>query len=192
MNPRVDGFLRNAGPWKECLAALRNILLDTELNEEVKWRVPCYTLEGANVCLINGFKEFCALSFVKGALLKDPKRILLRIGQNTQAGRWIKFTTVQEINKSRSILKAYIQEAVEVEKSGLKVPLKQTADFEVVGEFQTKLDKLPALKTAFAALTPGRQRAYLLYFAAAKQSKTRASRVEKCLPTILLGKGLDD
>jgi uncharacterized protein YdeI (YjbR/CyaY-like superfamily) len=192
MNPRVDGYLRKAGKWREELTKLRAIILDCPLTEEVKWRVPCYTFENSNVVLFHWFKEFCALSFVKGVLLKDPKRILLRPGENSQSGRWIKFTSVREIAELESVLKAYILEAIEVQKAGLKVKLKKTSDYKVPQEFQTKLDDDPALKKAFAALTPGRQRGYLLYFSAAKQSKTRESRVEKCRQRILKGKGLDD
>jgi uncharacterized protein YdeI (YjbR/CyaY-like superfamily) len=191
-NPKVDGFLRKAKTWHAELSYLRTLLLDSPLTEEIKWRVPCYTLKGKNVILINGFKEFCALSFVKGALLKDPKRILLKIGENTQAGRWIKFTNVEQITKLEPVLKAYIREAVAVEKAGLKVTLKEVSDFKVPEEFQSKLDKSTALKKAFAALTPGRQRGYLLHFAGAKQSTTRTARVEKWMPQILSGKGLDD
>jgi uncharacterized protein YdeI (YjbR/CyaY-like superfamily) len=191
-NPKVDGFLRKAKKWREELSALRRIILDSELTEDVKWRVPCYTIGGKNVLFINGLKEFCVLAFVKGVLLKDPRHILLRIGENTQAGRWIKFTNVGEIAELEPVLKAYIDEAIRTEKAGLTVKLKKTADFKVPPEFQKKLKEMPALKTAFNALTPGRQRGYLLYFASAKQSKTREARVEKNVPKILKGKGLDD
>jgi uncharacterized protein YdeI (YjbR/CyaY-like superfamily) len=191
-NPKVDGFLQKAKKWREELSKLRTILLDSPLTEEIKWRIPCYTLNGKNVILINGFKEFCTISFVKGALLKDAKGILLKIGENTQAGRWIKFTNVEQIAKLESVLKAYIREAIAVERAGLKVKFKKISDFKVPEEFQAKLDEVPALKKAFAALTPGRQRAYLLHFSGAKQSKTRAARVEKWMPQILSGKGLDD
>jgi uncharacterized protein YdeI (YjbR/CyaY-like superfamily) len=191
-NPQVDGFLRASKKWQDELRALRRIILDCELTEEVKWRVPCYTSENRNIVLINGFKEFAALSFVKGALLKDPNGLLLKIGENTQAGRWIKFTSVQQITELEPVLKAYVLEAIDVEKAGLKVPMKKTSEFNNPEEFQSRLAKTPSLKKAFAALTPGRQRAYLLYFSAAKQSKTRESRIDKCLPRILKGKGLDD
>lgn len=190
-NPSVDGFIRKSKKWPEELTALRAIILTCPLTEEVKWRVPCYTLEGKNVVLMNGFKEFVALSFVKGALLKDPKRILQKIGQ-AQAGRWIKLTSVREIAKLKPILKAYIMEAIEVEKSGEKVKMKKTSDFAMPEEFKNQLDGSPALKKAFEALTPGRQRGYLYYFSGAKQSKTRAERVAKYTPQILQGKGLDD
>jgi len=192
MNPKVDGFLRKAKKWRPELEELRRIILNSELTEDVKWRAPFYTLNNRNVVFMNEFKEFCALSFVKGVLLKDPQKILLRIGENTQAGRWIKFTSVREIVKLEPVLKSYLDEAIEVEKAGLKVKLKKTAEFKVAKEFQTKLNEKPALKAAFGALTPGRQRAYLLYFSGAKQSKTREARVEKCMPRILEGKGLDD
>jgi uncharacterized protein YdeI (YjbR/CyaY-like superfamily) len=192
MNPKVDGYLSKEKKWQEEQKKLRKILLDCpQLNEEFKWRHPCYTFQGKNIVLIGSFKEYCALLFVKGALLKDAKRILVQPGI-AQAGRQIRFTSLREIVEMESILKAYIKEAVEVEKSGLQVNLKKTAEYDVPEEFQTKLDKIPALKTAFNALTPGRQRGYLLYFSGAKQSKTRESRVEKCMPQILKGKGLDD
>jgi uncharacterized protein YdeI (YjbR/CyaY-like superfamily) len=158
----------------------------------VKWRVPCYTREGRNVIFIGRFKESCVLSFVKGVLLKDPKRILIQQTENSQSVRIIRFTDVQQIVKLEPVLKAYIKEAIEVEKAGLKVKLKKVSEFKVPEELQTKLDELPALKAAFGALTPGRQRAYLLHFSGAKQSTTRASRVDKCTPRILKGKGLDD
>jgi uncharacterized protein YdeI (YjbR/CyaY-like superfamily) len=192
MNPKVDGYLRKTKKWQEELTSLRRIILDCQLNEEVKWRHPCYTFQGKNIVLINGFKEYCALLFVKGALLKDAKGILVAPGENTQAGRLIRFTNAREIVEMEPILKAYIHEAIEAEKSGLKVKLKKTSEFKVPEEFKKKLGELPALKTAFDALTPGRQRGYLLYFSGAKQSKTRESRVEKCVQQILRGKGLDD
>lgn len=190
-NPKVDGYLRKA-KWQKELTQLRKIILECPLTEDMKWRVPCYTLNNKNVILLGGFKEFCVLNFVKGALLKDSKGILKRIGQNTQAGRWIQFTNVPEIVAMKSILKSYIEEAIEMEKAGLKVPLKKASDFPVPEELQRKLDEMPDLKAAFNALTPGRQRAYLLYFSAAKQATTRQSRVAKCIPQILTGKGLDD
>jgi len=191
-NPKVDGLLRKAKTWKEELQKLRTIILECGLSEEVKWRVPCYTFEKRNVVVIHGFKEYCALLFFKGALLKDPKGILIRQTENVQAARQIRFTNVREIIDMEPILKAYIREAIEVEKAGLKVEKKKTEDFKVPEEFKNKLDQIPALKTAFHALTPGRQRAYLLYFSAPKQPKTRTSRVEKYLQQILNGKGLDD
>jgi uncharacterized protein YdeI (YjbR/CyaY-like superfamily) len=192
MNPKVDGFLRKAKKWREELQKLRAIVLDCGLTEEVKWRQPCYTFQGRNIALIHGFKEYCALLFFNGALLKDAKGILEKPGENTQAGRRIPFTSVREIVKMESTLEAYIHEAIEVEKAGLKVKLKKTREFVIPEEFQNKLDEMAALKTAFDALTPGRQRAYILHFSAAKQSKTRASRVEKWMQQILDGKGIDD
>jgi uncharacterized protein YdeI (YjbR/CyaY-like superfamily) len=192
MNPKVDGFLRKAKKWREELHKLRAIVLDCGLTEEVKWRQPCYTFQGRNIALIHGFKEYCALLFFNGALLKDAKGILEKPGENTQAGRRIPFTSVREIVKMESTLKAYIHEAIEVEKAGLKVKLKKTREFVIPEEFQNRLDEMPALKAAFDALTPGRQRAYILHFSAAKQSKTRASRVEKWMQQILDGKGIAD
>jgi uncharacterized protein YdeI (YjbR/CyaY-like superfamily) len=191
MNPKVDGFLRKAKKWQQELRKLRMIILDCGLTEEVKWRHPCYTFQGRNVVLIHGFKEYCAILFIKGVLLKDAKGILIQQTENVQAGRQIRFTNLRQITEMEPVLKTYIQEAIEVEKAGLKVKLKRNPE-PVPGEFQNKLDEIPALKTAFEALTPGRQRGYILYFSAAKQSKTRASRVEKCMRQILDGKGLDD
>jgi uncharacterized protein YdeI (YjbR/CyaY-like superfamily) len=192
MNPKVDGLLRNAKKWQEEFEALREIALDSPLTEEVKWGQACYTSDGRNVVLIHGFKEYCALLFFKGALLKDPKGILIQQTERVQSARQIRFTNVREIVEMKPTLKAYIQAAIEVEKAGLKVKLKKTSEFEIPAEFQKKLDENVALKKAFAALTPGRQRGYLFYFSAAKQSKTREARVEKFMPQILKGKGLDD
>jgi uncharacterized protein YdeI (YjbR/CyaY-like superfamily) len=192
MNPRVDVFLSKAKKWQKEFKKLRTIALDCGLTEEVKWGWPCYTSEKSNVVLMHGFKEYCALLFFKGALLKDRKGILIQQTQNVQAARQIRFANVQEIVEMEPILKAYIKEAIEVEKAGLKVTYKKTSDFKIPKEFQNKLDQRPALKTAFDALTPGRQRAYLFYFSQPKQSKTRESRVEKCMQRILNGKGLDD
>jgi len=192
MNPKVDEFLSKAKKWQEEFEKLRMIILDCQLTEELKWGVPCYTFEKRNIVLIHGFKEYCALLFVKGALLNDAKGILITQTENTQAARQIRFTNVREIVEMEPILKAYIYEAIEVEKAGLKVNFKKTTEFIIPEEFQNKLDEIPALKTAFDALTPGRQRAYILYFSAAKQSKTRESRVEKYMQKILDGKGLND
>ena len=191
-NPQVDAFISKAKKWQKEFQKLRTIVLDRGLTEELKWRHPCYTSEKRNIVLIHGFKEYCALLFFKGALLKDPRRILIRQTENVQAARQIRFTHVREIVEMEPILKAYIDEAMQVENAGLKVRLKKTSDFLIPEEFQNKLDEIPALKTAFARLTPGRQRAYLFYFSQAKQSKTRRSRVEKCMPRILNGKGLND
>jgi len=192
MNPKVDFYFSKAQKWQEELAQLRTIILDCGLTEELKWGVPCYTLEESNIVLIHVFKEYCALLFFKGALLKDIHGILIRQTENVQAQRQIRFTHVQELLEMEPILKAYIYEAIEVEKVGLKVDLKKTTEFIMPEEFQNKLDEIPALKTAFDTLTPGRQRAYLLYFSAPKQSRTREARVEKCTPQILNRKGLND
>ncbi|MFF2498346.1 YdeI family protein [Peribacillus sp. NPDC058075] len=191
MNPKVDEFLGKAKNWKEEYETLRNIVLDCELTEEFKWMHPCYTFEKKNIVLIHGFKEYCALLFHKGALLQDPHGILIQQTENVQGARQIRFTNVQEIVATESILKAYIHEAIEVEKAGLEVNFKKT-EFIIPEELQNKFDEIPALKTAFEALTPGRQRAYLLHFSQPKQSKTRESRVEKCMQNILNGKGLKD
>jgi uncharacterized protein YdeI (YjbR/CyaY-like superfamily) len=191
-NPKVDFFFTKAKKWKEEYEKLRSIVLDCDLTEELKWGCPGYTFQKKNVIIIHGFKEYCALLFVKGALLKDRDGILIQQTENVQSARQIRFTNVQEIAVMELILKAYIHEAIEVEKAGLKVNLKKSAEFKVPEEFQKKLDELPALKDAFYALTPGRQRAYLLYFSAAKQAKTRESRIEKYMKQILKGKGLDD
>jgi uncharacterized protein YdeI (YjbR/CyaY-like superfamily) len=190
MNPKVDGYLRKAKKWREEFERLRTIVLECGLTEELKWGWPCYTFQNRNVVLIHGFKEYCALLFFKGALLRDPKGVLIQQTKNVQAARQIRFTNVREIVKLEPVLKAYIREAKE--KAGLKVNFKKTADFKIPDEFQNKLDEIPTLQTAFDALTPGRQRAYLFYFSQPKQSKTRESRVEKCMQQILNGKGLDD
>lgn len=192
MNPKVDWFFNKAKKWQEEYDRLRMIVLNCGLTEELKWGCPCYTFENSNIVLIHGFKEYCALLFMKGALLKDAKGILVQQTENVQAARQIRFTSVEEITNMESILKAYIKEAIKVEKNGVKVPLKKTSEFKMPEEFQHVLDGTPALKKAFYALTPGRQRGYLLYFSSAKQSKTRESRIEKCMPEILKGKGLDD
>jgi len=191
-NPKVDWFFSKATKWQKEYEQLRTIVLDTGLTEEFKWGCPCYAFEKKNIVLIHGFKEYCAFLFFKGALLKDSKGILIQQTENVQSARQIRFTNVKEIVKMKSILRAYIYEAVEVEEAGLKVDFKKTADFTIPEEFQNKLDKKPALKKAFNALTPGRQRAYIFYFASAKQTKTREARVEKYVKQILDGKGLDD
>ena len=192
MNPEVAGYLSKAKKWQEEMEKLRLIILDCQLTEELKWGKPCYTFQQTNIVLIVGFKEYCALIFCKGALLNDAHGLLIKPGENTQAGRQIRFTNVREIVEMKFILKGYILEAIEAEKAGLQVNYKKHTELIFPEEFQNKLDQIPALKTAFKALTPGRQRAYHLYFSAAKQSKTRESRVEKCMPRILQGKGLDD
>ncbi|MEH7681142.1 YdeI family protein [Priestia megaterium] len=192
MNPKVDEFLTKAKKWKEEYETLRKIVLDCELTEDFKWVNPCYTFEKKNVVLMHGFKEYCALLFPKGSLLQDSHGILIQQTENVQGARQIRFTNVQEIVEKEAILKAYIYEAIEVEKYGLKVKVKKPEELIIPDELQHKFDEIPALKTAFTTLTPGRQRAYILHFSAAKQSKTRESRVEKCIPNILNGKGLND
>ncbi|MBV8326500.1 DUF1801 domain-containing protein [Chryseobacterium sp.] len=192
MNPKVDFFFNKAKQWKEEFEKLRAVALSTELTEDLKWGCPCYTYEGKNIFLIHGFKEYCALLFFKGALMKDPDHILIQQSDNVQAARQIRFTDLQQISDLEKELRAYMFEAVEIEESGVKVEMKKTRDFEMAEEFQNKLDHDTALKQAFDALTPGRQRAYLLYFSSAKQSKTREARIEKCIPGILEGKGLND
>ena len=192
MNPKVDFFFSKAKKWQQEFEKLRMIILDCGLTEELKWGKPCYTFQKSNIVLVHGFKEYCALLFLKGALLKDVNGILIQQTENVQSARQIRFTNVREIIKIERILKSYIKEAVEVEKAGLKVNFKKTAKFIIPEEFQRKLDKNHNLKTAFDSLTPGRQRGYILYFSAAKQSKTRESRVEKYIQHILNGKGLND
>jgi uncharacterized protein YdeI (YjbR/CyaY-like superfamily) len=193
INPKVDEFLSKAKKWKEEFEKLRTIILECEvLTEEFKWMHPCYTFDNKNIVLIHGFKEYCALLFHKGALLKDKHGILIQQTENVQAARQIRFTNVQEIAALETIVKDYIYEAIEVEKAGLEVELKKTTEYNIPGEFQNKLDEMPALKTAFESLTPGRQRAYLLYFSGPKQSKTRESRIERYTQHILNGKGLND
>ena len=191
-NPKVDFFFDKATKWLKEFEKLRAIILDCHLVEELKWGQPCYTFEKSNIVLMHGFKEYCALLFFKGALLKDPKGVLIQQTENVQSARQIRFTSVREIEKTKATLKAYIFEAVKVEEAGLKVKLKKTSDFNIPEEFKVKLDKNATLKNAFYKLTPGRQRAYIFYFSSAKQSKTRETRVEKYSKQILKGKGLDD
>jgi uncharacterized protein YdeI (YjbR/CyaY-like superfamily) len=192
MNPKVDFYFNKATKWQAELEQLRIIVLGCGLIEELKWGVPCYTLNGSNVLLLHDFKEYCAILFHKGVLLKDDNVILIQQTENVQSARQIRFTNIRQIVDMETIIKTYIFEAIEVEKAGLKVELKKPAEFKVAEEFQTKLDEHPTLKTAFEALTPGRQRAYLLHFAQPKQAKTRETRVENCMPQILDGKGLND
>ncbi|WP_163527199.1 YdeI/OmpD-associated family protein [Halobacillus ihumii] len=192
MNPKVDDYLKKAAKWQEEFEKMRNIALDCdELTEEFKWGHPCYTLDGKNIVLIHGFKEYCAFLFHKGALLRDSQGILIQQTENVQSARQIRFTNMQEIVEKEAILKEYINEAIEVEKAGLEVP-KKDKKFTIPEELQAKFDEVPALKTAFEELTPGRQRAYILYFSKAKKPQTRESRVEKYMPHILDGKGLND
>ncbi len=192
MNPKVDFYFNKATKWQDEIAKLRNIALDCGLTEELKWGCPCYTLNKSNIVLIHTFKEYCALLFFKGALLNDTHNILIQQTENVQAARQARFTNSLEITELEPVVKAYIFEAIEVEKAGLKVELKKTKEYTVPQEFQTKLDTIPALKTAFETLTPGRQRSYLLYFSQAKQAKTREARVEKYISQIMNGKGLED
>ncbi len=192
MNPKVDAYLSRAKNWREEMEQLRAIVLDCGLTEELKWGEPCYTSENRNIVLIHGFKAYCALLFFKGALLNDTHDILIQQTENVQAARQIRFTNVSEIVEMEAILKNYIFQAIEVEKAGQKIIRKTTADFPIVDEFQAKLNGIPELETAFEALTPGRQRAYLLNFAQPKQSTTREARIEKCIPRIFNGKGLLD
>jgi uncharacterized protein YdeI (YjbR/CyaY-like superfamily) len=191
-NPKVDWFFGKAGKWREETEKLRTIMLECELDEELKWGCPCYLFNKTNIVLIHTFKDYCALLFFKGALLKDTESILVQQTENVQSARQIRFTNVKEIVKAKAIIKAYVYEAIEVEKAGLKVNFKKTKDFNMPGEFQKRLDKMPRLKKAFDALTPGRQKGYLLYFSSAKQSKTREERVNKYVKQILSGKGLED
>jgi uncharacterized protein YdeI (YjbR/CyaY-like superfamily) len=191
-NPKVDAFIATAKNWQAEFKKLRAILLDSDLTEDFKWSQPCYTFEGKNVVVIGGLKESCALAFFKGALLKDVHGVLTRPGQHSQSTRWFKFASVREIAEMKSVLNAYIREAIQVEKSGLKVKLKKTSDLKIPEEFQLMLDEFPEFKAAFEALTPGRQRAYIYHFSAPKQSKTREARVLKFMPHILKGKGLLD
>lgn len=192
MNPKVDTYVERLKNWVEEVRELRTICLDSALGEDLKWGVPCYTLDGRNVVLIHSFKEYCALLFFKGALLKDAKGILIQQTDNVQAARQVRFKDVGEIRKLKTVLKAYIAEAAKVEQSGVKVEFKKTEEFSVPEEFQSRLDEMLELRSAFEALTPGRRRAYLLHFSSAKQSKTRTARVLKAIPDILSGKGLDD
>lgn len=192
MNPKVDAFLNREKKWPIEMTKLRTIMLDCKLTEALKWGVPCYTVDGSNVVLIHGFKEYCAVLFMKGALLKDTKQILIQQTANVQSARQIRFTSVQEITKLEPIIKAYIKEAINIEKAGLKVDFIKPDALELPDEFAQKLKAMPSLKKAFNALTPGRQRAYILHFSSPKQTQTRVSRIEKCIPFIFDGKGLND
>lgn len=192
MNPEVNWFFEKSTKWQEAYQELREIALSFDLTEELKWGCPCYTIGKSNIFLIHGFKDYCALLFMQGALLKDTNNILIQQTENVQSARQIRFTNVEEILKSKSIIVAYIQQAIELDKAGLKVELKKTTEFTMPDEFQLALIEISDLKIAYEKLTPGRQRGYLLYFSSAKQSKTRKERIEKYIPKILDGKGLDD
>ena len=192
MSPKVDAFLKRQDKWRAEFTKLREIFLDSGLTEDLKWGQPCYALDGKNVALIHGFKEYCAILFHKGALLRDPKGVLIQQTKNVQSARQIRFTSVQEVTRLEKTVKAYLRKAIEIERAGLKVPLKKTEDFEVPEELESRLAANARLKKAFAALTPGRQRAYMFHFAQPKLSATRAARVEKHIPRILKGLGLDD
>lgn len=192
MNPKVDAFLDGSEKWQKEMKILRKIVLDCNLTEELKWGVPCYTVNKNNVVLIHAFKEYCALLFIKGSLLSDSHSILIQQTENVQAGRQVRFTHIDQITEQEAILKAYIFEAVEIEKAGMKVVFKKTSDYQLPEELTTKFNEIPQFKTAFEALTPGRQRAYIFYFSQAKQAKTRETRIENCIPKILMGKGLND
>ncbi len=191
-NPAVDWYFNKAEKWQDEIKKLRTIILESELTEELKWGVPCYTLEKSNIVLIHVFKEYCAILFIKGALIQDVHGLLIQQTANVQAARQMRFTNLQEIVEQEAIIKAYVQEAIEVEKAGLKVNYKKASEFSVPDEFITRLEEVPGLQDAFDGLTPGRQRAYLLYFSAPKQAKTREARIEKYIQQILAGKGLDD
>lgn len=191
-NPEVDAFFSDATKWRKELEQLRSIVLACGLTEELKWRQPCYTYGKSNVVILSGFKDYCAVSFFKGALLRDPKGLLTKPGENTRSVRLIRFTSVREVSGAASVLKAYIREAIKIEKAGLKVDLKNDSELELPDELQDKFDASKKFKSAFESLTPGRQRAYVLHFSAPKQSKTRVSRIEKCTERILSGKGLND
>lgn len=191
-NPKADWFFNKPGKWQEAYRELREIVLDCGLTEELKWGYPCYTNQKSNIVLIHGFKNYCALLFMQGALLKDPKKILVQQTANVQSARQIRFANIEEIPANKPTIKAYIKEAIKNDKAGLKVEMKKTTGYEIPEEFRVALNEMPELRTAFYKLTPGRQRGYLLYFSSAKQSKTRMARVEKYIPKILGNKGLDD
>jgi Uncharacterized protein conserved in bacteria len=191
-NPKIDPYFNKLKQWKAEFELLREIVLDCGLTEDFKWMHPCYTFDDKNIVLIHGFKDYCALLFHKGALLKDPHGILIQQTENVQAARQIRFTSVQQIDELQLILKTYIDEAIAVEKAGLQIEFKKNTEYAIPEELQNKFDEIPELKSSFEALTPGRQRAYLLHFSGAKQAKTREARIEKYIPHILNGKGLDD
>jgi uncharacterized protein YdeI (YjbR/CyaY-like superfamily) len=192
MNPQVNWFFEKSTKWQQAYSLLRELVLECELTEELKWGCPCYTLNKSNIVLIHGFKDYCALLFMQGALLKDKKNILVQQTENVQSARQLRFKSADEVAKSKATIKAYIKEAITISKSGLKLELKKTTEYKISEEFQNVLNHMPELKIAFEALTPGRQRGYLLYFSAPKQTKTRESRIEKYIQPILDGKGLED
>lgn len=192
MNPKVNWFFEKSTKWQEAYQELRDLALSFELTEELKWGCPCYTIGKSNIFLIHGFKDYCALLFMQGALLKDTKNILIQQTENVQSARQLRFANIEEILKCKSTIKSYIKEAIELDKAGLKVELKKTTEYKIPDEFQSAINEISELKIAFEALSPGRQRGYLLYFSSAKQSKTRNERVEKYIPKILDGKGLED
>jgi uncharacterized protein YdeI (YjbR/CyaY-like superfamily) len=192
MNPSVNWFFEKSTKWQSAYLELREILLSFDLNEELKWGCPCYTYENKNVVLIHGFKDYCALLFMKGSIMNDPNQLLIQQTENVQAARQIRFKNIEEIISQKSIIKSYIKNAIEIEKSGVKVEMKKSSEYKIPKEFQSALNEMSELKLAFDKLTPGRQRAYLLYFSSAKQSKTRTERIEKYIPKILDGKGLED
>jgi uncharacterized protein YdeI (YjbR/CyaY-like superfamily) len=191
-NPKVDAFLKRSEPWEKEFTKLREIILETEMTEELKWGQPCYTINDANVVLMHGFKAYCALLFIKGSLLKDPQKILIQQTENVQAGRQIRFTSLQDILDHQEDIRAYLNEAIEVEKAGLEVPFKKVSEFSMPEELEAKFYEFPDFKAAFYALTPGRQRAYLLYFSGSKQPSTRNNRIEKYVEQIMDGKGIND
>ena len=191
-NPKVDAYMERAGTWRAEFETLRELILPTGLSEDFKWGHPCYSLDGKNVVLMHGFKDYCALLLMKGALLKDEGGILIQQTENVQSARQIRFTSLDQVKSQGNLIRAYVDEAIAVEKSGDKVVMKKTAEFDMPDEFRRRLDDMPALAEAFSALTPGRQRGYLLHFSSAKQEKTREARIDKCIPLILDGKGLDD
>ena len=192
MNPEVNWFFSKSSKWQEAYNELRDIVLSFELKEDLKWGCPCYTIDNNNVVLIHGFKDYCALLFMKGTIMEDPKSILVQQTENVQSSRQIRFKTLDEIINQKDVLKSYIKNAIEIEKSGVKIEMKKTTDYKIPDEFQSALNEMSELKTAFENLSPGRQNGYLLYFFSAKQSKTRSQRIEKYIPKIIDGKGLKD
>jgi len=191
-NTKVDEYIRNSKKWRDEFTKLREIILEAPLSEDFKWKVPCYTYEGSNVVMIHGFKEYCAILFVKGSLLKDPENVIIQQTVNVQAARQVRFTNINEVESLAPILREYVLEAIEIEKSGAAVDYKKNTDFDIPAELQSKFEEMPLLKTAFSELTPGRQRGYILHFSQPKQSKTRVARIENSMQKIMEGKGLND